>query len=397
MKIGVWLCSTPKMSNGGAFSYSDRLLKLIDNTDFGPHINICFLSLHKGIGFKREVINLSIFPHWLYCFASHIKYMYMFFEKIDKYLLKKMGLKKALKNHDVKIVYYPTQSYCFDSNFPFIATNWDIGHFSTYSFPEIIQEGNPFENREYFYRCILPKALLVFCDSISGKKELIRYTRIGEHKLRVLPIFSGEVSSLSIPEEKAIDILNDYSLDKTKYFYYPAQFWAHKNHYNLIKAFSKFSNIHPEFKLVLSGSDKGNKTYIVELIERLGIKDKVVFLGFVPIDTVYVMYKYSAALVMASHFGPTNMPPIEAMEIGCPIICSNLEGHKEILEDSAIYFNSYDSDSIFDAMQQICYNYQLYIERIRNHALVTVFNSKKSIAKLKDLLQEAVELRNNWG
>lgn len=398
MKIGVWLGSTPKATKGGAYSYTDRLIKLIDEYQFDKGIEICFLGLHGGDGsLRKRVIGISQMPLWVYRIVSGSKKLYKLLERFDVRIIKRRGLMKILPKHHVKLVYYLTQGYCLDSNFPFVATNWDIGHCSTYSFPELMWDGNSFESRESYYREVLPKALMVLCDSETGKEELLKYTLIGEHKIRILPIFAGEVSTLNVPSDKTEKVLSEYGLEKNRYFFYPAQFWAHKNHYNLVRAFAAFLSNHQDYKLVLSGSDKGNKDYIKELISNIGIQKKVIFLGFVPIETLFCMYKNATALVMASHFGPTNMPPIEAMEIGCPVLCSDLGGHREILGDSAVYFNSMSIESIEEGMKEIVKNHNQYVEKILKQKSVSLYNAEKSMDRLNSLLVEVAEVRNNWG
>lgn len=89
---------------------------------------------------------------------------------------------------------------------------------------------------------------------------------------------------------------------------------------------------------------------------------------------VFALYKSAAALIMASHFGPTNMPPIEAMELGCPVICSDLGGHREILDNGALYFNSYDYFSIYNAMEDIIVNRDVWVRKMKgkniSHCLI---------------------------
>ena len=108
------------------------------------------------------------------------------------------------------------------------------------------------------------------------------------------------------------------------------------------------------------------------------------------------MYKYATALVMASHFGPTNMPPIEAMEIGCPVVCSDLGGHREILGDAASYFDSYNIDSMTKSMFDILEHNDIFRERIIEQRKLTIYSSKRSMQILDSLLLDIVHIRANW-
>ena len=396
MKIGVWLGYELKESAGGAFSYTDRLIQLIDEHAFPKGIEICFVNLLGGGEFKKETTALIEFPQPLVKQIKTQKLLYRIVSRlIHRYVLWK-GINGLMSRKDIKLMYYIHQGDCLDSNFPFIATNWDIGHRSTHAFPEVIWDGKPFEVRENFYRNILPKALMVFCESQTGKKELMDYTNIGEHKIRVLPMFGGSVTTVQLSSEKANEILKLYNLQENKFFFYPAQFWAHKNHVGLIKAYAKVLEKYPDYKLVLSGSDKGNKDYIKTIISELEIEEKVIFLGFVPLEVLYCMYKHATSLVMASHFGPTNMPPIEAMEIGCPVACSDLGGHHEILGEAACYFNSYNVDSIKDSLLVMIEKNAYYRTRILEQKKVTHYLPQIAMPVLEKLLGEVITVRDNW-
>ena len=50
-------------------------------------------------------------------------------------------------------------------------------------------------------------------------------------------------------------------------------------------------------------------------------------------------YKYAVALVMPTFFGPTNIPPLEAFALGCPVITSNIYGIPEQVGDAALLVN----------------------------------------------------------
>lgn len=396
MKIGVWLGFDLKESAGGAFSYTDRLIQLIDEHKFPEDVEICFLSL-LGIGtFSKPLYSLYKLPRFLIRLLRYHPLLYRIYMGVIRRKIRRYGIGKRLAHTDIKLIYYIQQGEVLDSNFPFIVSNWDIGHRSTHAFPELMWDGKPFEKREFFYRNILPKALMVFCDSETGREELIQYTNIGEHKLRVFPLFGGSVTTVKIDEQEGKKIVEGYGLKENSFYFYPSQFWAHKNHYNLINAFARVTEKYPQMKLVLSGSDKGNKGYIQDFVSDNGLQDKVVFLGFVPIETLYCMYKYATALVMASHFGPTNMPPIEAMEIGCPVACSDLGGHREILGDAAVYFDSYDVESMTNAMIKAKEQHSKLVEEIRKQSKITQYNTSSALNILDKLLVEVVDIRACW-
>lgn len=403
MKIGIWLGTDFVSLVGGGASYTSRFINLIDNYKFEDNIEIFYLSLFPQENLHRETIIVSQLPRILYKLTRYLSYLsnrvkHSIWVRLRNYDLKKIrkkGFYKLLKGTDIKIVCYCSQCECIDSDFPFISNNWDIGHRSTHAFPEVMQKGE-FEIREKFYKQILPKSLLTICESKSGRKELIDYTGLAPHKIRIMPLFAGEVCSMNTPKFIMESFIKNIGVSPFRYFYYPAQFWAHKNHIGLLKAFVEFKKHHEGYKLVFSGSDRGNKQYVLRTIHDFGLDGDVVVLGFISNEEVYSLYKNAVCLVMASHFGPTNMPPIEAMGLGCPVVCSDLGGHREILGDSAIYFNSYDYISIFKALEEMVYNRNVWADQILEQNKVSQFKSDLTMKSFNAILQEAITIRENW-
>lgn len=399
MKVGIWLDAEYTPEEGGGYSYYDKLVKAIDAYPFDSSVEVCFVTeSHSAVlHLQRSLCRLTHIPN-----ISIWKRIKKRFSRVcqnelirENALNKQIRYRQILKDNGIDVIYYLRQSECHISNYPFIATNWDIGHSSTYAFPEVAMDGQ-FESRNHFYTNILPKALFVFAESEAGKQELLQYTRISEDKIKVVPIFAGNCVEDTISEIEQQNVLEQYSLIQYKYFFYPAQFWAHKNHYGLLCAFAKFHQNHPEYKLVLTGSDKGNLLYIKSLVEKLDLIDSVVFPGFVPTSVINTFYKQSTSLVMASFFGPTNMPPIEAMQLGCPVVCSDISGHREILGDAALYFDPADTQSIVDAMEQISKERESYVKLLKEQNIKSKFIVDSALQSINSALVQLVPIRSTW-
>ena len=212
----------------------------------------------------------------------------------------------------------------------------------------------------------------------------------------IIPIFAGNCIEEQVSAERQAEILLQFGLVKNRYFFYPAQFWAHKNHANLIKAFAEFLKKHPEYKLVFTGSDKGNKVYVQSLVEQLELKDKVVFTGFVENAAINTFYTNATALCMASFFGPTNMPPLEAMHIGCPVICSDIAGHREQLGDAALYFDARDSKALTQCMEEVVANRDRYAAAIEKQKEKATFTIEEALRRINQYMVELIAIRSAW-
>lgn len=403
MKLGIWLNPNYDPKIGGGFSYYSRLINGIDNHNFSNEVEIVFLREGKEIPqLNHPIIALNYTPSKPRI-KDRIQLRIPFRRQIAKKRIQRRNEQeknkfycKQIQDANIKLIYYPIQTPQVLPNIPFIVSNWDIGHRSSWMFPELMQDGQ-FEWREYYYNTILPQALMILCESEAGRQELISYTRINPIRVKVMPLFSGNAIDSIISKEEQSQVLLNFNLSIHKYFYYPAQFWAHKNHYTLLHAFSLFHKNYPDYKLIFTGSNQGNQIYIQNICHTLGLSDSVIFGGFVSPMVVSTLYQNAAALVMPTLLGPTNMPLLEAMQLGCPVVCSNLPGHREELSESAIYINNpIDQMELYAAMEEVVLHNEKYRQRILSRRLECPFTLEKALQLLNNHFIEAIRIRNCW-
>lgn len=398
MKIGVWLSKSFMPTEGGGFSYYDILIDAIDKHNFN-NVDITFISTGKSIEGRLRKEILALPKIYLLGYKISKKLLEVFPFRISTgiyYLFEKM-INDYLSKNGVQVIFYPLQNDGTLTNFPFVSNNWDIGHRATFAFPELMYDG-VFERREQWYTGYILKALLVFCESEAGKREVIRHTGISEEKVKVVPLFAGRSILTEIDSTEQSTSLSKFGLQKCKYFFYPAQFWAHKNHYGLLMAFSIVLKNKPDQKLILTGSDKGILDYVKSLIPQMGLQNNVVFAGFVTNEEISALYQNASALVMTTFFGPTNMPLLEALALKCPVLCTDLEGHREIMHDAALYFSATDHNEIAMKMEQILRK-EIRDELLSKADKVLVeskFNIEHAINSLDVHFNELSKIRNCW-
>ncbi len=404
MKIGIYLPEDFTPQVGGGFSYMQRLIYAIDNHDsFDKEIEIVFVTKGKiaNRNLKHPLLTLPGFPapsftdkvrnklsQWpiLSNLVNPVKYDYPKFYS------------DFLKLNGVKFIYYPVSDINITHDLPFVTTYWDVGHLSTYPFPEMI-EGIEHYRREYWYKQRLNQALVIFSESETGKTELVKYLNINPDKIVVAPIFGGTVSSLDTTTINDREVLSKLQVQPNRFFIYPAQFWAHKNHYHLVKAFSLFTTTQPDFKLILTGFDKGNINYIKQTIAELQLTNNVIMPGFVDDASLNALYRNATALTMTTFLGPTNMPLIEAFSLNCPVITTNLAGHKEMLGDAAIYINPLAPEQIAEAMHIVIdpAKRQQLLLTMQQHKQSFSFTIENTINAIGNGLKLATSIRATWG
>lgn len=279
-------------------------------------------------------------------------------------------------------------------NYPYFITVWDLAHLTKPYFPEVSKFGT-WESRERFYLNALRQSAKILVGTEQGKKEIITFYGISASKVAVCPF---PISDLILEDKfENIDVRAKYDL-KDKYVLYPAQFWPHKNHYGLVKAFKKvIPNFNSGLILVLVGTDKGNLSYIRKIIAEEKLENKIKILGFIPIDDLCNLYKNAEVLAYVSLFGPDNLPPIEAFALECPVIAHDTKGSREQLGDAAYLVNTSDESELSEALLKILMHKDLSSElRMKGQKIAKKITVERYHENLFQLIDTFMAERRCW-
>jgi glycosyltransferase involved in cell wall biosynthesis len=284
-------------------------------------------------------------------------------------------LARYLDNSDTDLVYFvtPTTSAHELQIKPFVWTLWDLCHLDSPEFPEVRTSGK-FEAREATISQNLRKAALVIVDSAELEENARRSYGITSDKFVTIPfappvgIVESHTKAVSLPPEVK-DIAG-------KYVFYPAQLWTHKNHRRIAEAIALLKDRGGDIHAVFVGKDHGAGASLRRSIEALGVGDNIHFLGYVEDEMVPELYRASLGLVMASYFGPTNIPPLEALLLGVPVIAS--KQHTEQLGDAALFFDPDDAEELANAIESLSSPATRKKLETRGKALVAATDNQRS-------------------
>ena len=106
-------------------------------------------------------------------------------------------------------------------------------------------------------------------------------------------------------------------------------------------------------ELVLAGTKYNGYEETVDLIRRKNLQGQVHILGYVSDDTMKYLYSNARAMIMPSFFGPTNIPPLEAMALGCPCAVSNVYAMPDEIGDAGLIFNPNHVNDIADVIEKL--------------------------------------------
>lgn len=164
---------------------------------------------------------------------------------------------------------------------------------------------------------------------------------------------------------------------------------AHKNYSRLIEAFARLSD--DKLKLVIVGRDDGLSTELTRLAESLGVAGRVDLRGFVSSDELRRLYARAEAFVAPSLYEGFGLPVLEAMAVGVPVACSNLEVFEEIGGAAATYFDPSDPSGIARALGTLIGDRRLKAQLTeRGLERVKLFTWENSATKALALYREVL-------
>ena len=264
-------------------------------------------------------------------------------------------------------------------------------HIDHPEFPEI-KYNREFLSRENIYQTSCSTAVGILVESEFTKQEIINRYKISEDKIKKINLYYNKFKTTKDLPSNKID-----KLIKKKYFFYPAQFWAHKNHIYIIKAIKILKDKYDKkINIIFTGSDMGNKKFIEDRVKNFNLEDQISILDFVSIDDLFHLYKNAEALIMPTYFGPTNIPPIEAMEINIPIIYTNEKYVKEQFKNATYKLDLDNVESLVDILLKFENKQENRNEKLKSYKeILNNLSSEKNFHILENIIKDFINKKGD--
>ena len=309
-RIAVY--SNTKSGHGGGFDQAiNYLTNISKNLPEKTEILIFSRYAWSTPQFEVKTIRLSFLDKFFIFMATNLLFLWV----IKKLSIMSSFEKKLLKEN-VDVIYFSTPG--IESlaivNTPVISTVFDLCHRDVPDAPEVSGFGES-RFRELQYQHSLRYSTLVVTDSMLTKDKLKSYYNVDPEKIIIIP-FSPSSDLLSLEKEG-----NSNDGIEGDYFFYPAQYWPHKNHIVILRALNYLlKNDKISRKVIFTGKDYGMLNFLREKAVELQVSEYIEFKSFVETKELLTLYKNCFAVIMPSYFGPTNLPPLEAFHFGKPLI-----------------------------------------------------------------------------
>ena len=169
---------------------------------------------------------------------------------------------------------------------------------------------------------------------------LSKYLEIQADKFSIIPNGANHIMNVVADPW----ILQKHKLHKKGYLLSVGNQSPNKNIAKLLEAHALLGSLVPPL-VIVGGSASG-----VE-IERLPKNTRARFLGRVSDGALKALYEQASGFVFPSLYEGFGIPPLEAMQIGTPVLAAYRTALPEILQDGAMYFDPTDVDEMALALR----------------------------------------------
>lgn len=262
---------------------------------------------------------------------------------------------RILMSEKADLVYFPHFNVPIRYTRPFVVTIHDLTlHYFPYkeytpkwSFKKQVQI--------WVYKYLMKKTVAhakhIVAISDNTKKDLQKEYAVADEKIST--ILEGVPEHFQKASEDQIAVMKkSFGINKA-YLLYTGVWRSHKNLLNLIKAFQVLIEQGQDLQLVLTGKKDPIYPEIPELIETLKLRDRVIMTGFVSEDDLIALHSGAEIFVFPSLYEGFGLPPLEAMQFGVPVVCSDRASLPQVCGDAAEYCDPEKPEDISRAISSI--------------------------------------------
>lgn len=194
---------------------------------------------------------------------------------------------------------------------------------------------------------IISPDFMYFADSQNTKQDFLKiFPRLRQEQITVNLLAAKDSFRKITDENSIVEVRKKYHIpENKKYVFSLCTLEPRKNLLRAVKTFVEFvrKNNIEDMVFVLGGG--AWKDFVVRFEKELGtLPENLIYrAGYVAEEDLPVLYSGAEWFVYTSQYEGFGLPPLEAMQCGCPVITSNNSSLPEVVGDAGIMID-FDSD-----------------------------------------------------
>jgi len=226
--------------------------------------------------------------------------------------------------------------------------------------------------------------------SESSKRDILRFVDVPAEKIDVIYNAYDERFAVEPGEEEVVRVRERFQLHD-EFVLYAGNVKPHKNLERLIQAFDLVRRRGLErLKLVVIGDEVSKYAALRRAVHKHQLHKYVRFLGYLPEETLAVMYRLAAVFVFPSLYEGFGLPPLEAMVSGTPVVTSNVSSLPEVAGDAAMLVDPYDPHAIADGIYTVLTDERVRRElRRKGLERARQFSWESAVRRVRDIYLDA--------
>lgn len=178
--------------------------------------------------------------------------------------------------------------------------------------------------------------------SETMKAEIIRRFPATSGKITAIPngILAAHFSPAE-PGEPRAEVHRRFGITGP-YVYYLGAICPRKNLEGVVRGWADFIAKNPssQLQLVISGMDRtpGYGAFLAALAKKLGVAKRIVWTGFLSDTECLALLRHARVFLAPSRGEGFDLPALEALACGVPVVCSDIPVHHELLAGCGLFF-----------------------------------------------------------
>lgn len=257
--------------------------------------------------------------------------------RINASRLMAIPLIKSFQPHLVHETYYSKRAYAPKGAYR-VLTAYDMMH---EKFPDTFPANDQTTSLK---KSAFARADHIICISENTRRDLVDIFKVAAEKVSV--VYLGFDTFLTETREKNI------KLQDAPYLLYVGQRGKYKNFNNFLRTYASSKWLRSNFRIVCFGG--GVFTFAEkEMFLANGICEANICQIGGDDAVLAECYRHAAVFVYPSLYEGFGIPPLEAMSVGCPVVCSNTSSIPEVVGKAGEYFDPTSIDAMRAAIEKV--------------------------------------------